>query len=372
MTKPDLAPPDLVAAGLGVIRAGQAGNGAFIAGPTFSQYGFAWLRDGAFIADALDSIGETAPARRFHEWVAGVVLDSAAGIERSIAGARAGRRPEPSDYLHCRYTADGEPGPDDWPTFQLDGPGIWLWALRRHAAVAGPLPEPTLSAADLAGRYLAALWSVPSSDAWEEFPDELHTSTLAADLAGLQALLGLSEAARADAGIVAAATAIEDTLRTQGEGRGAWTKWTGTDQVDASLLWIASPYGLVAPTEPRFDATVARIEAELVDADGGVHRYAADTYYGGGAWPLLTAALGQVYLARNGPGDVDRARRCLAWIEAQAGPDGSLPEQVATHALHPLRVAEWEESWGTSAAPLLWSHATHLALRFALGGLTRR
>lgn len=359
--------PDLVAASHAVIRAGQAPNGAFVAGPTFSQYGFAWLRDGSFIAEALDIVGRHDDAARFHDWVAGVVMGATDGIERSIAAGRLGRRPDPADYLHCRYAIDGSVGPDDWPTFQLDGPGIWLWSVGRHIAAGDPLASPVRAAALLVGRYLAALWPVPSSDAWEEFPDQVHTSTLAADLAGLRALLALSPEARADADIVAAETALAARFRGQGGGAGAWTKWDGSDAVDASLLWVAAPYGLVEPTEARFAATLARIESELVSADGGVRRYAADTYYGGGEWILLTAGLGRVYLRRDHVGDRDRALGCLRWIEATATATGDLPEQVATRALHPESVDGWRAMWGESACPLLWSHATYLALRAELG-----
>jgi GH15 family glucan-1,4-alpha-glucosidase len=103
-----------------------------------------------------------------------------------------------------------------------------------------------------------------------------------------------------------------------------------------------------------------------VDEDGGVHRYRDDTYFGGGAWPLLTAALGRVLLRRDAPGDRARAERLLAWIEAQADADGALPEQVATRALHPDRVQEWVERWGPSARPLLWTHAAYLGFRAEL------
>ena len=84
---------DLVSASLEVIRAGQTPTGAFVASPTFSQYGYSWLRDGAFIADSLLLAGQAAAASRFHAWVASVVHASASGIERSIVAARAGGRP---------------------------------------------------------------------------------------------------------------------------------------------------------------------------------------------------------------------------------------------------------------------------------------
>ena len=189
---------DLTARSIDIIRAGQAQNGAFIAGPTFSQYGYAWLRDGAFIAEALDLVGQHDAAARFHEWVGGIITDSAAGIERSIESGRAGRQPDPADYLHCRYSVDGSIGPDDWPTFQLDGPGIWLWSLGRHVRATGghAYSGQVRQAALLAGRYLAALWQLPSNDAWEEFPERVHTNTLAANLAGLRALLAMHPEAR--------------------------------------------------------------------------------------------------------------------------------------------------------------------------------
>ncbi len=349
----------LVVRSVEVIRAGQAPSGAFIAGPTFSQYRYAWLRDGAFIAEGLDLAGERDAARRFHDWVAAVVLASAAGIERSIAAAAAGRTPDPRDYLHCRYNPDGSVGPEDWPTFQLDGPGIWLWALAHHARCGGTLTDDHRAAASLAARYLAGVWATPSNDAWEEFPDRLHTSTAAAVLAGLRALDQIDPSVD-PAPVRAARVRLERLLV---ERRAPYTKWDGSEAVDASLLWISAPYGLVSPGHPAFGATLARIEPELVSPDGGVHRYAADTYYGGGEWILLTAALGRVYLRRGAAGDVDRALACARWIEAQAGPDGDLPEQVATRALHPDRIDEWRTAWGESARPLLWSHAAYVALR---------
>ena len=129
------------------------------------------------------------------------------------------------------------------------------------------------------------------------------------------------------------------------------------------MLWMAAPYESVLATEPRFAATLGRIEREIVTAGPGVHRYASDTYYGGGAWPVLTSAYGRVLLRRDWPGDVERALQALRWIEAQADDRGQLPEQVADHALAPGRIDEWRELWGESARPLLWSHAAYLSLR---------
>lgn len=360
------AAPDLAAASVRVILEGQAPSGAFIASPTFRQYRYAWLRDGAFIAEGLDLVGHLDAAGRFHDWVAGLINDTERGIERSISVVAAGASPAPEDYLHCRYELDGSRGPGDWPTFQLDGPGIWLWSLGHHARNGGEIRPAHCRAARSAARYLTALWSHPSNDAWEEWPDHVHTSTLAGILAGLRAAPSLigDTAHGATHEIDAAAAAIRERLD---RSPNALTKWDGSDEVDGSLLWIAAPYEILPPDHPTFAATLRRIEEDLVSPAGGVHRYATDTYYGGGEWLLLTAALGRVYLRRGAPGDRERAERCLRWIEAQAAADGWLPEQVATHALHPDRIDEWLAFWGESASPLLWSHATYLALLTELG-----
>jgi len=353
---------DLATRSLEVIRAGQSASGAFVAGPTFSQYGYAWLRDGAFIAEAMDIVGQTAMAARFHDWVADVVLAAEAGIERSIVAADRGLVPDRRDALHCRYTVDGSPVDDDWPAFQLDGPGIWLWGLAHHQRLGGSLSARHIRAARLVAAYLAALWCTPSADAWEEAPERVHTGTQAAILAGLRALPAVT-GERSSSDVAATRAKLETHLL---GGEGAWTKWMGSTEVDSSLLWSLAPYELVAVDHPRASATLVRVERELVSPAGGVHRYRGDTYYGGGEWLLLTAALGRTYLRRGGPGDRERAVSALAWIEAQAAPDGTLPEQVATHALHPDRIDEWVHAWGSSARPLLWSHATYVSLRTEL------
>jgi GH15 family glucan-1,4-alpha-glucosidase len=133
--------------------------------------------------------------------------------------------------------------------------------------------------------------------------------------------------------------------------------------VDASLLGVATPYQLLSPDDPIMTATVARIEADLHCPGAGVHRYRADTYYGGGEWLLLSAWLGWYYVQ---VGETGRAHRLLDWVEAQRDADGHLPEQVATHLLSPEYYARWEARWGPVAKPLLWSHAMYLILHQAL------
>ena len=114
------------------------------------------------------------------------------------------------------------------------------------------------------------------------------------------------------------------------------------------------------------------IEKTLLHA-GGLHRYAADSYYGGGAWVLLSAWLGWYYaeltrvrpaLAPGLSAKTDELRR---WIESHANPAGELPEQVAQHLNEPSYYGMWVERWGPIASPLLWSHANYIIMMRAIG-----
>jgi GH15 family glucan-1,4-alpha-glucosidase len=349
-----------------LIRA-QTENGAILACPTYPTYRFAWLRDGSFCAVALDAAGRIDAADRFHAWAAGRVLDHEPAMRRAIEAVSAGRRPGPHDHLPCRFTGAGvAPTGDGWGAFQMDGAGLWLWALRVHARQAGPfsrMAREIARAAAVATEYLAALWRQPSFDAWEEHGDRLSTSTLAACLEGLLAghRMGYGSGGAADA-----VDAIRAEIAIRGRRLGYLPRSDADASVDASLLWCAPLLGALHPDSPSWGPTVAKIESDLVDDEGGVHRYCADGFYGGGAWPVLTAALGLAYLQRGSPGDLDRAARCAAWVERQRAPSGDLPEQSSRHLLHPDQLAIWQQRWGAVASPLSWSHAMAILLRRGL------
>src|SRR5690606_25866372 len=88
-----LSPHTLVGYGTRVIAEGQAPSGAYIASPNFPQYNFAWLRDGAYCALAMDAVGERPSAEAFHAWVARVVEGQAPRIRSVIDRLREGETP---------------------------------------------------------------------------------------------------------------------------------------------------------------------------------------------------------------------------------------------------------------------------------------
>lgn len=343
---------------LAAILGAQHPGGAYPASAGFSQYGHSWLRDGSFIAHAADRAGQHASAERFHHWVARSIAAQAPAVRELIARRRAGKPISEFDFLPARYTLDGHWQQDGWPNFQLDGYGQWLWSLAGHLVATGQTSLSTEFKAAVAVviDYLEEFWDEPCYDCWEEFRSQLHTATLASISAGLGAISRFVPRTRA-AGEAARALILSECV-----ADGHFVKHIGNAEVDASLLWLATPFGVVAEDDPVMLATVEKIERDL-EVDGGVSRYRADTYYGGGEWVILSASLGW-YRARRG--DLAGARVCLDWIDKERRPDGSLPEQVPRKQHLERFFEHWTRNWGPSASPLVWSHAMTLCLRLEL------
>ena len=345
---------------LEVITSLQAANGAYPASPTFSAYqGYCWFRDGAFIADGVSAAGEQSSASRFFDWCAGVVERHQDSILAAVAAADAGTLLPPAKMLPARFTMDGDLGTDDWWDFQLDGYGTWLWAVTQHAERHGLPLDRWRPAAQLTVDYLTRSWDRPCFDWWEEHDEHVHVSTLGCVAAGLRAAVtsGLIDGRRRTAA-ERAVEQIDALIEKKGVVDGHLVKWLGTDAVDGSLAALVAPLGVIDPTSDVATRTVEELTSQL-SAQGGVYRFRADTFYGGGRWPLLTCFLGLAHAAR---GDLEAADRCLRWAAATATAEGHLPEQVDGLLLAPDRRAEWLDRWGTVATPLLWSHAMVLRL----------
>ena len=336
----------------------QDPSGAYIASPNFGSYRYCWFRDGSFIAYAMDLVEHHDSSAQFHQWAASAVNRHADAVGRAVAKARHGSKLDAADILHTRYTLNGHVAGEEWPNFQLDGFGTWLWALGEHISTSGAsAPADWMRAANLVADYLIALWDRPCYDCWEEFPDKVHPHTLAAIYAGLKAHTDFSGRDHS-----VTLKQVLGYLRDRAIIQGHLVKYIGSEDVDASLLALAVPYGVFEPDDPVMLATIRKIETELVQG-GGLHRYAADTYYGGGEWVLLTAWLGWYYSQIE---EYSKARRALQWVEDQADRHEALPEQVAVNLNDPSYFEPWRKRWGESAKPLLWSHARYIILVYHL------
>jgi isomaltose glucohydrolase len=340
-----------------VLRAGQADSGALVASPDFGVYRFAWLRDGAFCAHALDVVGDRDSARAWHEWVLRSVEAHRPLIESVLERVESGRALRPEEMPPARYTLGGaletESGDSEpWPNFQIDGYGMWLWALERHLD-GTPLAVEHAPTVELVARYLERCGLLECWDCWEEWSGGRHASTLGSVFAGLRAASSLLGSGRWSE----AASRVHARLLADHVVDGRFRKGPDDDRVDASLLWLSAPFEVLPRDDPRIVATVEAVRRDLSGPGGGVYRYLGDTYFGGGQWLLLTSWLAW-FDALAGAADLAAAGQ--QWVREQARPNGDLPEQVCAHAQDPSMVEPWVERWGTVATPLLWSHAMYL------------
>ncbi|NED97288.1 glycoside hydrolase family 15 [Phytoactinopolyspora alkaliphila] len=348
-----------------VITQYQHPSGAYPASPTFSAYrGFAWFRDGSFTAEGISRYGDVESANRFHDWASTVLTDRADDVARLVAAAAAGEDVPVERMLPTRFTLEGADGTADWWDFQTDGYGMWLWAVTTHAGRHGMDLARWTTGIRVCVAYVAAFWDRPCYDWWEENLEHRHVSTLGAIYGGLAAVAE-SGVLDADGAAKARQVAgeIRKLVREEGVHGGHLTKWLGSEVVDGSLPACVVPFGLVEAGDPIAGATLDAVARDL-DVDGGVHRFRADVFYGGGQWLLLSALLGW---NRAVTGDTDAAWRYLRWMVSHTTSGGDMPEQVPDHLLAPEHRDEWLERWGPVATPLLWSHGMYLILADELG-----
>ena len=337
----------------------QSASGAIVASPDFTQYHFCWLRDGSFSAFALDRAGEHEASARYHAWVNDAIGGISGIIDDVIDKMLRGEQVDPSIMPPARFALDGTSGIDDWPNFQIDGYGTWLWSLGQHLIESNQatLPKELRSSVARAARYLATFALTPCYDVWEENGSAVHTSTLACVYGGLTTAARVLD----DLGLLESASVVKNRLR-EAVSNGVYVKSSENSDVDASELWLLTPFQAVDISDQTFVETVATIEDRLT-LDGGIRRYPTDVYFGSGAWPVLTASLGWHAVAT---GDLEKAKHCLAWVSAQFGADGLLGEQYGGEVRDSLHYDEWVERWGHPAKDLTWSHAMYVVLLLAI------
>ena len=265
---------------------------------------------------------------------------------------------DPTIMPPARFSLDGTSVIDDWPNFQIDGYGTWLWSLGQHLVESkqSTLPKELRSSVARAARYLATFATSPCYDVWEENGTAVHTSTLACVYGGLMTAARLLD----DKDLLDSAHAVQTRL--QGAIiNGVYAKSSENSDVDASELWLLEPFHVVEIGDRVFAETVATIEERLT-LDGGIRRYSTDVYFGSGAWPVLTASLGWYAVAT---GDLEKAKACLKWISAHFE-KGLLGEQFGGERRDAPHYDEWVQRWGRPAKDLTWSYAMYVILMIAI------
>ncbi len=298
------------------------------------DYRYCWIRDAAMTARALIDLGSLGEAERFLRWVVGCV-------------ERTGGHPE---RLHPLYTVDGlelsaEAVIDTLPGWSGSRP-VRVGNLANHQLqldVFGPVADLLAAIADARGwvreeewRLAEAMvvavqrrWHEPDNGLWEARMQPRHHvfSKVMCWMTVDRALRMLRRHGGEDrCDWVELRDRIARNVLEHGwnETAGAYTVAYGHEEIDASSLWIGLS-GLLAFDDPRFTATVARIETDLRSGPV-VYRYRWDDGLPGreGGFHICTAWLIEAYL---GVGRIGDAEELFAQMIATAGPTGLLPEQ---------------------------------------------
>lgn len=324
------------------------------------HYSYAWMRDGAFVCDAMDRAGFPEIARRFLLFADDVIRDE-------------------GYFLH-KYNPDGSPAPlwqpwirDGQPQLpiQEDETALVLWLVARHYRRTRDLdllraiyPRLVIRAADFLARFRDPETGLPlpSFDLWEE-RQGVFTFTCAAVWAGLEAAAELAnlfnEQDRRSTWSHAAdevRAAMKKHLWLENEGRfarGLLLTGSGALELDPTVdsSGFATFYLGVFPAESALvEGTMRAIRERLAVRTevGGIVRYEDDAYHriyenGGNPWILCTLWLAEHELSK---GNDEAALDLVRWARAKGTASMILPEQIDPH-----------NGQHVSVAPLTWSHA---------------
>jgi GH15 family glucan-1,4-alpha-glucosidase len=351
-------------------------RGAIIASTDFDitkfardTYAYAWPRDGALVANALDRAGHEDVTRQFFTF-----------CQQSLV--------EEGFFLH-KYTPYGQPGSSWLPwvdkrgertlPIQEDETGLVLWSLWQHYRihrnldfVVGLYTTLVVPAADwMVGYFDERNDLVKSSwDLWEERWG-VHAFTVGSVWGGLEAARNFADLFGDNSAYTRYRDAAEklreaaDThLYSHDLGRfprRITIDEDGTQTIDMVLdsaitgLWR---FGMYTPDDPRIVATMNAIADQLSNkgACGGIARYSNDYYFKvdpdtkkvpGNPWFMCTLWLAQWYIATaKTTHDLKPARDIINWVVAHQMPAGLLSEQLDPNTGAPL-----------SVSPLTWSHA---------------
>jgi trehalose-phosphatase len=317
-----------------ILAAGTTSLPEEIGGLRNWDYRYCWLRDAAMSAHALVQLGSGEEAEGLLAWTTRIIEGTAGHPER----------------LHPLYTVDGlelgaEAVIETLPGYAGSRPVRIGNAANRQVQldVFGPIADLIAALADLRGgmqpwqvqlmgdmvEAVSRRWHESDHGIWEaRIPPRHHVYSKVMGWLTVDRALRAGEryGVRVDPEWPALRDKIAEDVLTRGwhEDVGAYTVAYDDPETDASSLWIGLS-GLLPDDDPRFLATVLKIESDLRSGPT-VYRYRWDDGLPGreGGFHLCTAWLVEAYLRTGRRAD---AEELFEQMLDCAGPTGLLPEQ---------------------------------------------
>ncbi len=297
------------------------------------DYRFCWPRDAALSAAALVRLGSTSEAMALADWVLGVLdtchTPGAMQPLYGVAGETVPSEAEIGELAGYRGSRPVRVGNTAARQLQLDvfGPIAQLVHLLLEAEA--PLSGEHWRLVEALVSAVAERWQEPDHGIWEERMrprHHVHSKVMCWQTVdrAIKSARWFLEKERADWLALREAIASDVLAHGWKPRLGAFTAAYDSDEPDAAVLEVGLS-GLLAPDDPRFVATVERVEERLREGPT-VYRYRFDDALPGaeGGFHLCTAWLVR---ALHAIGRRDDARALFDDMVALAGPTGMLSEQ---------------------------------------------
>ena len=348
-----------------------AANDSDVSERATDNYSYSWMRDGSFVANALDCAGYPEISRKYFEF-----------CERCM---------HPNGYFFQKYNPDGTLGSSWHPRWdnnrkapmvpiQEDETALVLWSLWRHFEkdrdvefIRNLYESMIVPCSDFLEQFRDAETKLPKPS-WNLWEDRLgvHTFTCSTVVAGLSAAANFAglfndtdnavKYSKASDEIVAA---MRTHLYSAEQGRflrslqsNGGDSLTPDGTIDASLFAVFY-FECFAADDAMVAGTMQAITDNLLIKTefGGVARFENDGYMRvsedvtGNPWFICTLWLAEYYIAIAKTADeLKPALDILEWTAKRALPSGVLAEQI-----DPLTGA------ALSVSPLTWSHSSFVA-----------
>ena len=267
-------------------------TGALAAAPTTSlpevvggernfDYRYGWVRDSAFMIDALSRLGLSEQVDSSLSWLLEAVQKTAPAVHvfYTLSGeAASGEMAKKDEMEGYSGSAPVMVGNKAATQTQHGSYGDLFGAVNRYVAEGGRLDTETgLTLAKLADR-LCDEWPLPDSGLWELGDEERYTSSLINSWTALDRVCRLVERGQVPPLHLGRWERARDEIHAYAdkncwsESKSSYTFYAGTDDLDAAVL-LAARTGFLSGDDHRLSSTIDAVRSELSVDGPFLYRY---------------------------------------------------------------------------------------------------